>query len=392
MYLGGQRRDLVPLPHGGRTVIALLLALAAQPFILGGDQGIYTPPFNSASPPAASLTIDAPAYTRTVTASSYTLTGTSTGSGAVTWAASPSGESGACTGTDSWSCVVTVTPDAVGEGVEVITVTRGAATDTETLGFYVAGAHTAFLSQNINGTYNSGLADLDAVATWENVGTSALDVTQATGSAKPTFRTGIVGGQPVVRCDGGDRLAATTASDWTFLNDSADWYSEILFSTATADPNALYVLASTATSLAMGVRGATIYYDDRAASSRNNVVGLYSSNGSLAIHDPISASDVFSASAFGLYGVLQDDDAAAGVDVYALVNGTTVQSKARTNAYSALAPTAALTLCAQASGTSPLTGDLFRVLIYQSALTATQRGINLAVDEWALGGTLPVTP
>jgi hypothetical protein len=39
-----------------------------------------------------------------------------------------------------------------------------------------------------------------------------------------------------------------------------------------------------------------------------------------------------------------------------------------------------------------LTGDVTKVLIYASSLTSTQRGINLAVDEWALGGTLPVTP
>ena len=34
--------------------------------------------------------------------------------GAVSWSASPSGASGACTGTDSFSCVVDVDPDAVG--------------------------------------------------------------------------------------------------------------------------------------------------------------------------------------------------------------------------------------------------------------------------------------
>ena len=38
-----------------------------------------------------------------------------------------------------------------------------------------------------------------------------------------------------------------------------------------------------------------------------------------------------------------------------------------------------------------MTGSVFRVMIYQSALSSTQRGINKAVDEWALGGTLPAS-
>lgn len=56
------------------------------------------------------------------------------------------------------------------------------------------------------------LSDTDPVATWTNPG-SGPDFTQATGSARPTFRTAQVNGHPVVRFDGGDTLTAVLGAD-----------------------------------------------------------------------------------------------------------------------------------------------------------------------------------
>jgi hypothetical protein len=156
---------------------------------------------------------------------SITISGTATNTPtSISWSASPSGASGTVTGDlTNWSTTVAISPDASGEGVETITfvATNAAGSDTDavTVGFYVAGAHTFLNAQNINGTYNSGMADSDAIATWENLGSSALDVAQGTGSAQPAYRTNMVGGQPVVKGDGGDYLVAATASDWRFLHE-----------------------------------------------------------------------------------------------------------------------------------------------------------------------------
>ena len=362
------------------TLVFLLVSLhqPTQAADLLRRVSVLEPTF-TAGGATASVTIDAPAYTRTVTASSYTLTGTSTGSGAVTWSASPSGSSGACTGTDTWSCVVTVTPDAVGEGVEVITVTRGAASDTETLGFYVAGAHSTFLSQNVNGSYNVGLADLDAVSTWENVGTSALDITQAGAAAlKPTFRTAMVGGQPTVRCDGGDSLAASTATDWTFLNSGVDWTIEINGRMVSGLGSGTYI----ATAAASGGNGT-------AAINVANDMYLNMYNATPAQN--FSLQKAYTINVFHLVSFVLDDDGGAGADLSNNVDSLAAATAARASTYSATTASA-LSVCKYAGGTFPLLGDLFRVLIYQSALDSTQRGINKAVDEWALGGTLPVTP
>jgi hypothetical protein len=359
-------------------VIAILLAIAAQGFHLGGDQGIYSPAFNSSGP---AVVIDAMPYARTVTCSDYTLTGSAPGAGAVSWSASPSGDSGVCTGTTSWTCVVNVDPDASGEGVETITVAQsGAASDTETIGFYVDGEHSCFLSQSVNGLYNSGLSNLDAVATWENLGSSALDVTQGTAGAQPTFRTSIVNGSPVVRCDGGDGLAAAAAADWTFLHDGNDNTIDSIALKSGTGGSSTIVANKTGTDGILGTRHSMLHTNLRFY--RNVGTGLSSSNA-------VSANNAAGNDVFHSMVSWVDDDAGAGSDVFVSTDGVVVGAAGVV--YSVL-DASRLGVCFDGSGASALTGDLFRVLIYQSALDATQRGINKAVDEWALGGTLPVTP
>lgn len=56
------------------------------------------------------------------------------------------------------------------------------------------------------------LNDGDAVTTWTDSSGSARNATQATASAKPTFKTSILNGKPVVRFDGGDSLATASAT------------------------------------------------------------------------------------------------------------------------------------------------------------------------------------
>lgn len=52
----------------------------------------------------------------------------------------------------------------------------------------------------------TGLVDGNAVATWADLSGGGFDLTQGTAGAKPTFKTGIQNGLPVVRFDG--------TSDW----------------------------------------------------------------------------------------------------------------------------------------------------------------------------------
>ena len=359
--------------------------------ILGGDEGFFRP--RNGVVAGASVVIAALPYARTVTCGAYTLTGTAPGAGAVTWTASPSGASGSCTGTTSWSCVIDIDPDATGEGVEVITVAQsGASSAQATLGFYVDGEHSCFLSQSVDGSYNSTLANNDAVATWENLGSSALDVTQATGSAQPTFRTSIVAGQPVVSADGSDWLRGSTSSDWIFLTESNDYTVCIVFLADTYTTAVQTVVSTQAIVGSTSSRGWSAFHDNRTGSSRFDRMRSYGSNGTTRIYQLESADNGASSDKYNLISIVHDNDGGAGADAFLNGNGVLIDDDIGTNTYSSVAPTGALTLFAETDNGQPLTGDIFRVLIYQSALTSTQRSINQAVDEWALGGTLPVTP
>lgn len=364
------------------TILLLIASTSLRP---GGDMrdvSMYVPPTASGAP-APTVTIGAMPYTRTTTCTgSYVLTGTATNVTSVAWAASPSGESGACTGTTSWSCTVAVSPDATGEGVETITVTAtgagGTGDDTETLGFYVDGAHSCFLAQSIDGDYNSTLADNDAVATWENLGSSGLDVTQGTGTAQPTYKTAIVGGQPVVRCDGGDHLAAATAAPWTFLHNGDGATSEAVTTTTSSGfGTVMATSAGTGTSIGVGFRHSTTF-------AMNYF--QYTNTTSITLS---TASNAVTTGVFDLAVVT--NAAADTPDTALYFNG----SLAASGSPSSIPPDNAanpLSICATPAGAVALTGDLTRIIIYEASLTSTQRDINQAVDEWALGGTLPVTP
>lgn len=370
-------------------MLALALFLAASSMSANADDRDIS--MRVAPITGPTLTIAAMPYARTVTCGSYTLTGSASGAGAVSWSASPSGASGSCTGTTSWSCVVSVAPDATGEGVETITVSQsGGGSDTETIGFYVNGAHSCFLSQSVDGSYNSTLADLDAVATWTNLGSSAKSVTQGTGTAQPTFRTSIVGGNPVVRCDGGDVLAASTASDWTFLKNGTDFTVDTLTAQTvqSGTSNLAIVSANDATSSCVGFTTNGGFCMRRADTQK--IEALITNASAIVTYNNTSSFTFFSTPFYHLTVVL-DDNGGAGNDQFLSTNGTVINSAAAAAAYNTSA-SGPLRICGWQGAGTRYPGDLFRVLIYQSPLTSTQIGINDAVDEWAAGGDLPLAP
>src|SRR5262245_37132262 len=78
-----------------------------------------------------------------------------------------------------------------------------------------AGASKAFTPADVSGLVvwlradALGLNDGDPVGTWTDGSGNGRDLTQATAAKKPTYKTNIVNGKPVVRFDGvDDRLKA----------------------------------------------------------------------------------------------------------------------------------------------------------------------------------------
>lgn len=68
----------------------------------------------------------------------------------------------------------------------------------------------------------AGLSDGDPVSSWTDVA-GGNNAVQATSEKRPTYRTGVLNGCPVVRFDGGDALATTSAVDLSGTNDITVW-------------------------------------------------------------------------------------------------------------------------------------------------------------------------
>lgn len=78
-----------------------------------------------------------------------------------------------------------------------------------------------YAADNIDGTNNSSLNDMDPIGTWVNLGSaSSADLTQATSSAKPTYR--VDGTDHWVDFDGGDFIKTGT------ITEISQPYTEIL--------------------------------------------------------------------------------------------------------------------------------------------------------------------
>lgn len=114
-------------------------------------------------------------------------------------------------------------------------------------------------------------SDGDPVGQVQDQTGNGRHITQATVSAKPVWKTNQLNSLPVIRNASGDYLKAATAADWEFLHDGTQFAVYIVWKTSTANPNALYILYDTG-ALASGDFGQVLFYDDRAAVPRNDVV------------------------------------------------------------------------------------------------------------------------
>jgi lysophospholipase L1-like esterase len=326
---------------------------------------------------ASTLTIDAMPFTRTVTCTgSITMTGSATGSiSSVSWSASPSGASGACTGTTSWSCAVAVAPDAVGEGVEVITVSTDlGGSDTETVGFYFNGASTCFNAQNINGSYNSGLVTGQNLNTWENLGSSGLDGTSSTN--KPKYAVSLFSGIPYVMFDGDDYFAAGVAANWLFLSQtpSSTDAAYLLYT-----DNGLY--QSIYSAYEAGTNRGAFFGVDMRTTNTGDVTLKQSTGQAQNTTDPHIVARLHQ-----MHGIRLDT---VGVDLTLYLDSASTATASGVTNEAVSVNTMHIGGLASGTAIKGMTGRVFNVLFYGSDLSATQRGINNAVNQWALDGTFP---
>jgi hypothetical protein len=234
------------------------------------------------------------------------------------------------------------------------------------------------LAQSVDGSYNSTLANNDPIATWENLGSSGLDVTQGTAGSRPTYLINIVASQPVVSFDGGDTINASTTADWDFF--SATGYSTHTVFLQDSDTNNIAAAWSTFAAVtsahcSIDCSGASENANQRMTRTGSTLVASLSPN------------------TFGKFHMFQAErNDTAGVDATLYLQGSTTAAATVSGLSGATVGKPLNIGNAGGATVTQLTGDIWVILIYQSVLSETQRQLNKDVDEWALNGTFPKTP
>lgn len=194
-----------------------------------------------------------------------------------------------------------------------------------------------------------GLSDGDSVGQWDDLSANADHATQATAANKPTFKTGIINGEPVVR----------------FATDDFLSFSQI-FNTSGA-VGAMFVVAE----LTSGTSGN--FLSTRSASpDPNGGWGLRGSNTTSALYFHVGGTPnlTFSyASGFHLLEVIRD-----GLDVDTYVDGSLDDSQTTSSYTASPAGETRIGGSPHNGGSSFLNGDIAEIIILDAMPSASDRG------------------
>ena len=220
------------------------------------------------------------------------------------------------------------------------------------------------------------LGDGVAVENWDDPRENGMRATQATAGSRPTVQTAELNGHAIVRFDGtDDRLAAGVASDWRFLHDGTGCTVFVVAKTSSANPNAIQTLAATQVG-SFSQRGLALFFDDRAAQTRDDTTLLHIASGTAPVLAQLSPANTSCKS--GRWHVVETAwiNGAAADDILVQADGglgCPGSAMMGANTPSTLDPTGTLTLGSTPAGGAYLNGDIAYVLVYNRKLTAAER-------------------
>jgi hypothetical protein len=166
------------------------------------------------------------AYDNPISGATVVLAATGTGN-TLTQPGSVTNASGVATGTLSSTVVESKTVSATANGTGITQT----ATVTVTSPIPMTGLEGWWKADAI-----TGLVDADPIGTWMDVSGNGRSATQGTASQKPTYRTSVVNGKPVVRFDGVDDVLSHLA-----MPDFGDAYTVLVVSRTAAGSTGGYV-------------------------------------------------------------------------------------------------------------------------------------------------------
>jgi hypothetical protein len=222
------------------------------------------------------------------------------------------------------------------------------------------------------------------VARWEDKSGNARHATQGTSANRPLRKTSVQGSKDVLRFDGSnDSLSIPSSTEtFKFLHSADSTIFAVFKSGITANPgHGAYAIFGTATT-ASSTTGVLFYTGDSDATIANNALYWFVSRGQTATWPVFfDGNNYFTSNSFGLISLLSRPQDGTSGNRFAIRRNTG-------NLNTTNAPTGSPQTVSTANSTNDLTigrlpsgeslflnGDIAEIIIYNAALSDTDRGL-----------------
>lgn len=206
----------------------------------------------------------------------------------------------------------------------------------------------------------TGFNDDDAVATWTDRSGNGRNATQATGTKRPLYKTNIISGKPVLRFDSTDDCLTVSAIDFTGTNGLTLFVVTANITSATDR-----VIIESSASFSANA-GSFICYRDTSNKVNTNLRGNVGSSLCVGTTNITSAATLIS----GVY----DMSLAAASEAQLYINGVAEGVHTGSTNNTANFGNYAINIGSRNNGASlPLGGDIAEIILYNRALTTTER-------------------
>jgi hypothetical protein len=206
-----------------------------------------------------------------------------------------------------------------------------------------------------------------AVSQWDDKSGNGYNVTQGTGAAQPTTGSTTQNGLNVLSFDGGDRMSASTAADWKFLNDGTLYTIFIVGSVTNSGATFPSFAGTTAGNNLRGI-DVLIFRSTRAI--RHIISGATDAS----VVNNTSAGGVFEYAKFFVFMALSDasNATAASRSTITINGGLDIRNNSASGAISNVDPPSPFTVGGRTNtdGFTRLTGNIAEVLIIKNVLTS----------------------
>ena len=224
-----------------------------------------------------------------------------------------------------------------------------------------------------------------AVARWEDKSGNARHMTQGTAGSRPTRKTAVQGGLDVLRFDGSNDSMSVASSTATF---------SFLHSGASTILCVLKVIANTADgSRVFGTRGSGSDRGAQLSHWNSSVTGRFRhgvTNGEASNDDVIdnySANSFFTVGTFGVVSIVTNTASAAAARSSMRINGgAATANNTFSNAANSGSSSHDFRLCNNPTSTAGVNADICELMIYNSALSGTDRAAveNYLLAKWGI--------